>query len=245
MSFASNTLQRARPDSIRGDVSLPRRQQYYASPVDWRDEILYFLLVDRFSDGQEQTRPLLDRQNLGSARSPSWRWDQWADSGANRWQGGTLQGVKSKLDYLKRLGVTTLWLSPVFKQRGHLDTFHGYGVQDLVDVDPHFGARRDLVDLVNAAHRQGMRIILDIIFNHSGPNWIYPPGTPGGPETPAYTTGQYPFGSWLGDQGQSINAIQGSEEGAWPVELQSADRYTRAGSSDLGAGDINDPNGVA
>jgi len=92
---------------------------------------------------------------------------------------------------------------------------------------------------------RGMRIILDIIFNHSGPNWIYPPGTPGGQETPAYTTGQYSFGSWLGDQGQSINAIKGSEEGAWPVELQSADRYTRAGSGDLGAGDIYDPNGVA
>ncbi len=71
MSFSSNTLQRERPRSIRADVSLPRRQQYYASPVDWRDEILYFLLVDRFSDGQEETRPLLDRQNLGSARSQS------------------------------------------------------------------------------------------------------------------------------------------------------------------------------
>jgi len=242
MSFSSNTLQRERPDSIRADVSLPRRQQYYASPVDWRDEILYFLLVDRFSDGREQTRPLLDRQNLGSARSQSWRWDQWADSGANRWQGGTLQGVKSKLDYLKRLGVTTLWLSPVFKQRGHLDTFHGYGVQDFLDVDPHFGTRRDLVDFMNAAHRQGMRIILDIIFNHSGPNWIYPPGTPGGQETPVYTTGQYPFGSWLGDQGQPINAIQGSEDGAWPVELQDTLRYTRAGMGNLGAGDIDDPN---
>ncbi len=242
MPFANNILQHKKPESIRGDVSLPRRQPHTASPVDWRDEILYFLLVDRFSDGQEQNRPLLDRQNLGSARSQSWRWDQWADSGANRWQGGTLQGVQSKLEYLKRLGVTTLWLSPVFKQRGHLDTFHGYGVQDLLDVDPHFGTRRDLADLVNAAHHQGMRIILDIIFNHSGPNWIYPPGTPGGQETPFYTTGQYPFGSWLGDQGQSINVIRGSEDGVWPTELQDADRYTRAGSGNLGAGDIDDPN---
>src|SRR5512136_3003359 len=184
MQFTDDVLHHSRPGSVRTGVALPRRQPYYPSPVDWRDEILYFLLVDRFSDGQEQTRPLLDRQKLGNARSQSWRWDQWADSGGNRWQGGTLQGVKSKLDYLKRLGVTALWLSPVFKQRGHLDTFHGYGVQDLLDVDPHFGTRRDLVDLVNAAHHRGMRIILDIIFNHSGPNWIYPAGTPGGQETP-------------------------------------------------------------
>jgi glycosidase len=214
--------------------------------VDWRDQILYFLLIDRFSDGHEEDRPLLDRRNLGAARQlpngQTWRWDRWAESGANRWQGGTLRGVQSKLDYLTQLGVTTLWLSPVFKQRGHLDSYHGYGVQDFLEVDPHFGDRRDLVELVAEAHRQGLRIILDIIFNHSGSNWLYPPETPGGEWTPTYTTGRYPFGAWIGDQGQRIGAILGDEDGAWPIELQDTDRYTRAGSGDLGAGDINDPN---
>ena len=242
MSFANDVLGRRRPNSIRQGIALPRRQSYFPSPVDWRDEILYFLLVDRFSDGQEHMRPLLDRQNLSRARSESWRWDEWAESGADRWQGGTLRGVKSKLGYLKRLGMTTLWLSPVFKQRGHLDSYHGYGIQDFLDVDPHFGDRNDLVDLVAEAHDEGLRIILDIVFQHSGPNWIYPPGTPGGQSTPVYTTGWYPFGSWLGEQGQPIAAIQGSEDGAWPTELQAADRYTRAGWGNLGAGDINDPN---
>jgi len=242
MSFANDVLGQRRPNSIRRGIALPRRQSYFPSPVDWRDEILYFLLVDRFSDGQEHTRPLLDRQNLSRARSESWRWDEWAESGADRWQGGTLRGVKSKLGYLKRLGMTTLWLSPVFKQRGHLDSYHGYGIQDFLDVDHHFGDRNDLVDLVAEAHDQGLRIILDIVFQHSGPNWIYPPGTPGGQSTPVYTTGWYPFGSWLGEQGQPIAAIQGSEDGAWPTELQAADRYTRAGWGNLGAGDINDPN---
>jgi glycosidase len=242
MSFANDVLGRRRPNSVRQGIALPRRQSYYPSPVDWRDEILYFLLVDRFSDGQEHTRPLLDRQNLSRARSESWRWDEWAESGANRWQGGTLRGVKSKLGYLKRLGMTTLWLSPVFKQRGHLDSYHGYGIQDFLDIDPHFGDRNDLVDLVAEAHDEGLRIILDIVFQHSGPNWLYPPGTPGGQSTPVYTTGRYPFGSWLGEQGQPIAAIQGSEDGAWPTELQDTDRYTRAGWGNLGAGDINDPN---
>jgi glycosidase len=246
MQFADDVLHHNRPDSVRLGVALPRRQPYYSSPVDWRDEILYFLLVDRFSDGQEPTRPLLDRGDLAAARQlpggASWRWDGWAESGANRWQGGTLRGVTSKLGYLKKLGVTTLWLSPVFKQRDHLDTYHGYGVQDFLDVDPHFGSRDDLVELVAQAHAEGLRIILDIIFNHSGPNWLYPPGTPGGQFTPVYTTGRYPFGSWLGKDDQTIGAIQGSEDGAWPAELQDPDRYTRAGMGDLGAGDINDPN---
>ena len=199
MAFADSALQQDRPTSIRRGVSLPRRQSYYPSPVDWRDEVLYFLLVDRFSDAQEPTRPLIDRQNLTAARPPlpngqSWRWDLWAESGANRWQGGTIRGIASKLGYLKGLGITTLWLSPVFKQRGHLDSYHGYGLQDFLDVDPRFGNRRDLIELVAQAHQEQIRIILDIIFNHSGPNWRYPPGTPNGEYTPSYTTGQYAFG---------------------------------------------------
>src|SRR5437870_8190860 len=172
MTFANSALAHDRPASVRRDVRLPRRQRYYASPVDWRDEVLYFLLVDRFSDGAEQGRPLLDRRNLAAARpalpngdgwrvpTPNsgsawvpWRWDRWAESGASRWQGGTLRGVTTKLDYLKKLGVSTLWLSPVFKQRGHEDSYHGYGVQDFLDVDPRFGTRADLVDLVAAAHQ--------------------------------------------------------------------------------------------
>ena len=242
MSFATEVLGRHRPNSIRQDLTLPRRQSYFPSPVDWRNEILYFLLVDRFSDGQEHTRPLIDRQKLAQARGEFWQWNQWAESGAQRWQAGTIRGIQSKLGYLKRLGMTTLWLSPVFKQRGHLDSYHGYGIQDFLDVDPHFGSRHELVDLVTNAHNEGLRIILDIVFQHAGPNWIYPPDTPGGQVTPSYTTGQYPFGAWLGDQGQPIAAIQGSEDGVWPIELQNSRDYTRAGYGDLGAGDINDPN---
>ena len=55
MSFANDVLGRRRPNSICQGIALPRRQPYFPSPVDWRDEILYFLLVDRFSDGQEDT----------------------------------------------------------------------------------------------------------------------------------------------------------------------------------------------
>ena len=169
MSFIENTLSTPRPSHIN-EVDLPRRQQYHPSPGDWRNEILYFLLVDRFSDNRENERPLIDRHHLSFARTADWRWDKWSESGGERWQGGTLQGVSSKLDYLKSLGVTTIWLSPVFKQRCHLNSFHGYGIQDFLEVEPRLGSRADLVNLVAAAHSKGMRIILDIIFNHSGEN---------------------------------------------------------------------------
>lgn len=243
--FATDILQQALPRSVQSDVPLPRRQRYYPSPADWRDEVLYFLLADRFSDGQESNRPLLDRNNRAAARprasdGQNWRWDRWAESGAFRWQGGTLKGVESKLDYLQTLGITTIWLSPVFRQRGHLDTFHGYGVQHFLDVDPHFGTRADLADLVAAAHQHGIRIILDIIFNHSGFNWVYP----GGVETPAFKPfpQRYGFGSWLGQTGQPIGAtIHATNEGVWPQELQAPDCYSRAGLGDLGGGSLDDP----
>lgn len=244
MSFATGVLQHPRPERIRAEVVLPRRRPFHPSPVDWRDEILYFLLVDRFSDGREHTRPLLDRSDLAAARpaghdGQGWRWDRWAESGADRWQGGTLAGVRSRLDYLKRLGVTAIWLSPVFRQRSHLDTYHGYGIQDFLDVDPRFGSRQDLVDLVADAHARGIRILLDIIFNHSGANWIYPGDTWQPPYRPF--PDRYAFGRWLDGDGHPVDIIGDGEHGVWPVELQEVGCYTRAGSGSLGAGDINDP----
>jgi glycosidase len=245
MSFAENALGKDRPDSIDKDVSLPRRQEYYPSPVDWRDELLYFLLVDRFSDGLETSRKLLNRNDLWAARpdiaEKPWSWQLWATSGSARWQGGNLKGVSSKLGYLKNLGVTALWLSPVFRQREHEDSYHGYGVQDFLEVDSRFGSRKDLVELVAAAHKEGLRIILDIIFNHSGCNWLYADGTPGGIYEAGYTTGRHQFGAWRNGIGQPAEAIENGPDGVWPGELQDKECYTRAGSGNLEAGDISDP----
>lgn len=240
MAFRERWSGPNRPDSL-AEIELPRRQSHHPSPADWRDEILYFLMVDRFSDGAEHTRPLLDRAPLGNPRPPSWNWEAWARSGRERWQGGTLKGVASKLDYLADLGVTTLWLSPVFKQRGHLDTYHGYGVADFLDVDPRFGSRRDLADLVAAAHARGMRVILDIIFNHSGTNWVYPNDIPGGAVQPLYTRECWPFGAWVDGQGGMTPTIAGPDDGVWPTELQHPGAYTRAGCGSLGNGGLDDP----
>ena len=194
MGFVDEALAGPRPDRL-AELDLPRREAYFPSPGSWPDEVVYFLLVDRFSDGQEASRPLLDRSDPASHRPAGpdgepWQWSSWAASGLTRYQGGTLAGVISKLDYLRDLGVTTVWLSPVFRQRGHLDTYHGYGIQDFLEVDPRFGSRADLVDLVRQAHDRGMRVLLDVIFNHSGANWNYPPGTPGGERMPRYTSEQ-------------------------------------------------------
>lgn len=238
MSFQTDILRSARPKKVR-DITLPRRAHYFASPSDWRNEILYFLLPDRFSDGQETAAKLLDRSNIAGARPANFDLKKWAQSGGE-WQGGTLKGIESKLPYLKKLGVTCLWVGPIFKQRRARNTYHGYGIQDFLEVDPHFGTRQDLVDLVAKAHEMGLRVILDIVFNHSGQNWNYQNGV----EEPPYLSWPnfYPRGDWLDAGGNPTANIAGDDDGVWPQELQGEDSYSRAGynGDSLGKGDLND-----
>jgi glycosidase len=266
MPNLADLLETERPDSlapVRALLDRVRRENftYFPSPRDWRDEVLYFLLPDRFSD--EAARSLLRRSEITalrqSASRPDWNWQKWAESG-KRWQGGTIRGIRSRLDYLQGLGVTAIWVGPAFKQRALLDTYHGYGVQDFLDIDPRFGSRRDLIELVAAAHDKGMRIILDVIVNHSGDNWGYvPPGEPvsSAKNEPAFRPWPDHYGNpispgtaewrlcWRNLQQTGFSTqggdIQGSHDGVWPRELQVPVVYTRAGSGDLGAGDVADP----
>ncbi|MFN9955538.1 MAG: alpha-amylase family glycosyl hydrolase, partial [bacterium] len=93
--------------------------------------------------------------------------------------GGNLRGILSKLDYLQELGVTGLWINPPFKQRADLGTYHGYAIQNFLDIDPRFGSRQDLRDLVDAAHDRGMVVLLDVVIDHTGNNWFYGPDVTG------------------------------------------------------------------
>ena len=238
MSFAHNILARERPDSVRS-VALPRRTSFFPSPTDWRDEVIYFLLPDRFSDGAESGRPLVDPKDRAVNRPAGFRWDEWAASGGGRFQGGTLSGITSKLDYLNGLGVTTLWVGPTFKQRTHSDSYHGYAIQDFLDIDPRFGNRQDMVQLVAEAHNRGIRILLDVVFNHTGNNWIYANGQDQPPFLPWPRF--YQKGDWRNRGGGLTNTIHGADDGVWPREFQRDEYYSRAGEGDLGAGDIGDP----
>jgi len=152
------------------------KRKYTASPDSWSDQVLYFLMLDRFSDGNEMGgyRDVRDQPvTTGTTRLAtigdvgSVPYEQWFNGG-DGWQGGTLKGLKSKLGYLRRLGVTAIWISPVFKQVAFRATYHGYGIQNFLEIDPYFGTREDLRDLVDAAHQEGIYCILDIILNHCG-----------------------------------------------------------------------------
>jgi glycosidase len=229
------TQSKAKSDQLPQQSDWPRRERYTPSPISWRDEVFYFLLPDRFSDGRETPDRLLDRTRLDDYRPSSngvaWDFGRWAESGARRWQGGTLKGIKSKLGYLATLGVTVLWIAPVFRQRTRADSYHGYAIQNFLEVDPRFGTCEDLVDLIDAAHAKGMWVILDIVFNHTGPNWVYPNDewAPGYRLWPDH----YLFGRWLDGNDRP-------EDGAHPRELQDPEVYTRAGMGSPDKGSVDD-----
>jgi alpha-amylase len=131
-------------------------REYTPSPKDWRDEILHFMLLDRFARAGK-TRTYGDVKDGGSRH------------------GGNLRGVIEQLDYLKGSGVTTLLLSPVNQNRA--DSYHGYAPVHLLAIDPHLGTMDDFKELVREAHQRGLKVVLDWVLNHSGPVFEYTEGS--------------------------------------------------------------------
>jgi glycosidase len=169
------------------DLANLTQRTFTPSPAAWEDQVLYFLMLDRFSDGNEQDYLDNDGQpvttgstarfqpgDAGNAIQTDAQAASWRAAGGG-WVGGNLQGLASKIGYLQRLGVTALWISPIFRQVPYQETYHGYGIQNFLEVDPHFGTNSDLQALVDTAHRHGIYVILDIILNHSGNVFSYNP----------------------------------------------------------------------
>src|SRR5216684_3171796 len=140
----------------------------FPSPVDWRDTWIYFLMIDRFFNPVSGVRSLSDH--------PAVDWNQQYHDR----QGGTFQGIEAQLDYLKGMGVTAIWLTPVLKNAmapSWKDNYHGYGIQDFLTIDGRFAstgfdagisdadkeatAEKELISLVEAAHARGIYVILD------------------------------------------------------------------------------------
>jgi alpha-amylase len=141
---------------------------------DWRDEVVYQLLVDRFDDGDLNNDVSVVPGALGL------------------YQGGDWQGVINHLDYLKALGVTALWISPVVRNLetdANFDAYHGYWQQDFTHVNPHFGDLAKLREMVQKAHAAGFKVILDIVTNHVGQLFYYDINGNGHPDETVYGAG--------------------------------------------------------
>ncbi|MBC8136791.1 MAG: alpha-amylase [Fibrella sp.] len=217
---------------------------YTPSPDAWEDEALYFLLLDRFSDGNEddvlgndgQTvskgeRPrFLAQKHAGNAVKSEKSLKKWRESGTT-FTGGTLRGLTEKIGYLKRMGVTTVWVSPILKQAPFAtNDYHGYGTQDFYEVEPRFGTRTDFRTLVDTAHEHGIKIILDIILNHCCDAFAYD-----GDDNRQWTGEEFPVKGFRDKDGspeipfKTLGGTKYTNGAVWPRELQAPENFTRKG----------------
>jgi len=160
LAGCADTPRTAAP-SARAPVSVvPQR--------DWSDAVLYFVIVDRFADGSSANNTNVDRANPGG------------------FHGGDLVGLTAQLDEIASLGATAIWITPVARQIDYCPpaqpptgitvpggwfehcAFHGYWADDYQTLDPRFGTEAELKALVEAAHARGMKVLLDVVYNHVG-----------------------------------------------------------------------------
>lgn len=114
-----------------------------------KEDIIYFIMVDRFADGDTfGNLPDVDKDDLRA------------------FQGGDLQGIIDKLDYIKSTGATAIWLTPIMENGPN--GYHGYWIYDFYKVDPHFGDLETFKSLVDKAHEMDLKVVLDYIVNHTG-----------------------------------------------------------------------------
>ena len=145
-------------------------------PFVWEGANLYFLLTDRFNNGDKSNDVNFGRtEKAGFLRG---------------FEGGDLKGITQKIedDYFTNLGVNAIWMTPVVEQihgatdegTGKTYGYHGYWAKDWTNLDPNFGTKKDLKELVKKAHQKGIRIVMDVVINHTGPvtsnDPVYPSG---------------------------------------------------------------------
>ncbi|MGH9743131.1 MAG: alpha-amylase family glycosyl hydrolase [Candidatus Acidiferrum sp.] len=132
-----------------------------------KEDVIYLIMPDRFADGDPANDDPAAAHGMHDRSNP------------RAYHGGDLRGIRDHLSYLKDLGVTTLWLTPILKN-GAAQDYHGYGAVDLYAVDPHLGTAEDYRELVAAAHKEGMKVLFDFVANHVGPKhpWVAEPPLP-------------------------------------------------------------------
>jgi alpha-amylase len=130
---------------------------------DWSEAVIYFVIVDRFADGDSTNNPDVDRDARGA------------------FHGGDLAGLAEQIDEIAELGATALWITPVVKNIpgfvsgvGFPDWgYHGYWADDFEAIDPRFGGEEELGALVDECHQRGIKVLLDVVYNHVGYNSRY------------------------------------------------------------------------
>ncbi|GGM42196.1 hypothetical protein GCM10011351_30320 [Paraliobacillus quinghaiensis] len=149
-------------DSVQ--VEVKTRQSVGEEDFDWDESIIYFMLTDRFFDGDSTNN---DPYGL-----------DYDTEKRGAYQGGDFEGITEKLDYLDDLGVNTVWISPIVENIGHdvgtdqegepYYAYHGYWASNFGELNPHFGTMDEFHTLIDEAHDRGIKIMVDVVLNHTG-----------------------------------------------------------------------------
>ncbi|WP_010096400.1 pullulanase [Ornithinibacillus scapharcae] len=145
-------------------VEVKTRQSVGDEDFDWDEAIIYFMLTDRFFNGNTEND---DPYGMNYDRSKG-----------GTYHGGDFKGITEKLDYLDQLGVNTIWISPIVENIKHdvgsnvegepFYANHGYWASDFGELNPHFGTIEDFHTLIDEAHARGIKIMVDVVLNHTG-----------------------------------------------------------------------------
>ncbi|MFE7464150.1 pullulanase-type alpha-1,6-glucosidase [Streptomyces sp. NPDC057499] len=185
-----------RPPAPPSDAKLAREPARH----DLTREQFYFVMPDRFANGDRAN----DRGGLTGSRLET----GYDPTDKGFYQGGDLKGLTRRLDYIKGLGTTAIWLAPIFRNRPVQGTgkdasagYHGYWITDFTRVDPHFGTNADLTKLIDKAHAKGMKVFFDVITNHTADTVDYAEQTYG-----YRPKGAYPY---LDEDGRPFDDAKG------------------------------------
>lgn len=164
-------------------------------PKGWAGGTFYQIFPDRFFRDGRQTSPA--GKEYATLRKPhelpNWKREPNGDLDTTDFFGGNLKGIEKKLDYLQGLGVTALYLNPIFEAHSN----HRYDTANYELIDPFLGSEKDFRSLCNAAHKRGIRVLLDGVFSHTGADSIYFNRYGTYPQTGAYQSKESPYYPWF------------------------------------------------
>ena len=126
-----------------------------------QSDVVYLLMPDRFSNGDTTNDNQPGMLEKADRQNPNGR------------HGGDIAGIKNHLGYIRDLGATTIWINPLVENNNPEYSYHGYAITDFYKIDPRFGSNADYFDLVKSVHENGLKVIMDMVFNHSSVfNWL-------------------------------------------------------------------------
>lgn len=128
-------------------------------------DVIYLIVPDRFSNGDKENDNVQGYLEKADRSNPDGR------------HGGDIKGIMNHLDYIRDLGATAVWFTPLLENNMAKYSYHGYSITDYYKIDPRFGSKEDYVALSNALHEKGLKLIMDMVFNHCGSNhwWMKDP----------------------------------------------------------------------